>query len=204
MEKQRTIRMLALATVFVAVLGLTVAFAAMSKTLNINGTAEVDNSKWDVHFATDESGIIGDMDVWKSTYVTETGDGKLTKMPTISGTDVSDFEVTLTKPGDRVELGFVISNQGTMDAKLSDIQIKEPVCTSSTNPADATTVCNNLFYEVTDYNFDYYDENKIGSVIGKNGEYDYIYLAIGYEGNELPSDDVNITNLGVTLIYTQD
>ena len=203
MEKQRTIRMLGLITVFVAVLGLTVAFAAMSRTLTINGTAEVDNSKWDVHFATDIDGSI-DMDEWKNSLLAETGNGKLTKLPTIASTSVSDFEVTLTKPGDEVELGFIISNTGTMNAKLSDIQIKEPVCTSNTNPADAEIVCSNLKYEVTDYMFSFYDENKIGEVIGKGGEYDYVYITLGYQGDQLPSDDVNISNLGVTLVYTQE
>ena len=203
MEKQRTIRMLALATVFVAVLGLTVAFAAMSRTLNINGTAEVDNSKWDVHFATNEDGSIN-MDEWQNNYLSETGNGKLTKLPIISSTTVNDFEVTLTKPDDEVKLGFVIKNDGTMNAKLSDIEIKEPVCTSLTNPADAEIVCNNLYYNVSDYMFENYDENKIGTVIGKNGEYDYVFITLGYQGNELPSDDVKISNLGVTLVYTQD
>ena len=203
MEKQRTIRMLGLITVFVAILGLTVAFAAMSKTLNINGTAEVDNSKWDVHFATSEDGSIN-MDEWKNSFLSESGNGKLTKLPTIASTTVSDFEVTLTKPGDEVDFGFVIVNSGTMDAKLADIQIKEPVCTSNTNPADAEIVCNNLYYNISDYSFENYDENKIGTVIGKNGEYDYVYITLGYQGNQLPSDDVNISNLGVTLVYTQD
>ena len=203
MEKQRTIRMLALVTVFVAVLGLTVAFAAMSKNLNINGVAEVDNSKWDVHFATSEDGSIN-MDDWKNDFLGETGNGKLTKLPTIASTTVSDFEVTLTKPGDEVDLGFVIVNSGTMNARLEDIRINEPVCTSDTNPADAEIVCSNLKYEVTDYMFDFYDENKIGTVIGKNGEYDYVYITLGYEGNQLPTDDVKISNLGVTLVYTQD
>lgn len=203
MEKQRTIRMLALATVFVAVLGLTVAFAAMSRTLNINGTAEVDNSKWDVHFATNEDGSIN-MDEWENSLLTETGNAKLTKLPVISSTTVNDFEVTLTKPDDEVKLGFVIKNDGTMNAKLSDIEIKEPVCTSLTNPADAQIVCNNLKYQVTDFDDNLYDENKKGAVIGKNGGTDYLFLTIEYAGNELPSDDVNISNLGVTLVYTQD
>ena len=80
----------------------------------------------------------------------------------------------------------------------------EPVCTSNTNPADAETVCNNLLYEVTDYMFDFYDQDKIGTVIGKNGEYDYVYITIGYQGDSLPTDDVNISNLGVTLVHTQE
>lgn len=203
MEKQRTIRMLGLITVFVAVLGLTVAFAAMSRTLAINGTAEVDNSKWDVHLATNEDGSIN-MDEWENSLLTETGNGKLTKSPIISSTTVSDFEVTLTKPDDEVKLGFVIKNDGTMNAKLSDIEIKEPVCTSLTNPEDGQIVCNNLKYQVTDSDDNLYDENKKGAVIGKNGAHDYIYITLGYQGNELPSDDVIISNLGVTLVYTQD
>lgn len=44
MEKERKIKVLSLFAMIVAVLGLTVAFAAMSTTLKINGTATLDAS----------------------------------------------------------------------------------------------------------------------------------------------------------------
>ena len=50
MEKERRIKVLSLVALIVAVLGLTVAFAALSQTLTINGTASINSASWDVHF----------------------------------------------------------------------------------------------------------------------------------------------------------
>ena len=49
MEKQRKIKIISVAALIVAVLGLTVAFAALSQTLTINGAANVNTATWDVH-----------------------------------------------------------------------------------------------------------------------------------------------------------
>ena len=57
MEKERKIKVLSIVALIVAVLGLTVAFAALSQTLTINGTSKVEknedkdgNKKWEVRF----------------------------------------------------------------------------------------------------------------------------------------------------------
>ena len=47
MEKERRIKTLSLVALIVAVLGLTVAFAALSQTLTINGTASINSATWD-------------------------------------------------------------------------------------------------------------------------------------------------------------
>ncbi len=107
MEKERKIKVLSLVALVVAVLGLTVAFAALSQTLTINGTANVDAASWDVHFENLTSNVAGD--------------AKITKMPTLSNnnTYIGDFEVTLTKPGDSVEFCYDTVNDGTIDAVIS-------------------------------------------------------------------------------------
>ena len=107
MEKERKIKVLSLVALVVAVLGLTVAFAALSQTLTINGTANVDAASWDVHFENLTSNVVGD--------------AKITKMPTLSNnnTYIGDFEVTLTKPGDSVEFCYDTVNDGTIDAVIS-------------------------------------------------------------------------------------
>ena len=57
MEKQRKIKVMSVVALIVAVLGLTVAFAALSQTLTINGTANVDAASWDIHFETISSSV---------------------------------------------------------------------------------------------------------------------------------------------------
>ena len=50
MEKQRKIKVLAVAALIITILGLTVAFAALSQTLTINGAATLDAAKWGIKF----------------------------------------------------------------------------------------------------------------------------------------------------------
>ena len=50
MEKTRKIKIISLCALLVAVLGLTVAFAALSQTLTIKGSAAVNAASWDIHF----------------------------------------------------------------------------------------------------------------------------------------------------------
>ncbi len=53
MEKERRVKALSIVALLIAIAGLTIAFAAMSRLLTINGTASV--GKFDVHFATNNT-----------------------------------------------------------------------------------------------------------------------------------------------------
>ena len=50
MEKERSVKLLIISILFMLIAGLTVAFAALSTTLNINGTAYLDAAKWGIRF----------------------------------------------------------------------------------------------------------------------------------------------------------
>ena len=105
MEKQRKIKSMAVVALVVAVLGLTVAFAALSQTLTINGTANVNTATWDVHFA-------------NLTGPDITGTGASNSVPTLDVTTISNINMSVTKPGDSVTYYFDIVNAGTIDAIL--------------------------------------------------------------------------------------
>lgn len=113
MEKQRKIKVLSVVALIVAVLGLTVAFAALSQTLTINGTANVDAASWDIHFETISSN--------------KNGDATINDFPHIAGTSITRINVTLTKPNDGVEFRTRIVNDGTVDAKIDSVEIS-PLC----------------------------------------------------------------------------
>ena len=109
MEKERKVKVLSLVTLIVAVLGLTIAFAALSQSLKVNGRTEIERSEFDVRF--------------DNLLIKETkGDAKVIKMPAISedGTKIRDFEISLTKPGDQVIFNFDIVNNGEFDVELKD------------------------------------------------------------------------------------
>ena len=103
MEKERRIKVLSIVALIVAVLGLTVAFAALSQTLTINGTASVEASSWDVHFANLSEAKI-------------TGTAKELAKPTLTGDSLSNVNVSLMKPGDKITYNFEIINNGTITA----------------------------------------------------------------------------------------
>ena len=50
MEKERRTKALVVVVLLIVVAGLTIAFAALSTTLNINGTAYLDAAKWGIRF----------------------------------------------------------------------------------------------------------------------------------------------------------
>ena len=108
MERNRKIKTLSLVALIVAVLGLGVAFAALSSKLTINGSAKAQAGSWNIHFAKT-------LDMPTQT----TGDASFTE-PTLSDTSILGFKATVTKPGDSVTYYFDIVNSGTVDALVED------------------------------------------------------------------------------------
>ena len=113
MEKERKIRILSIGALLVAIIGLTVAFAAMSRTLIINGTATVDSAKWDIHF---ENPLL------KS----KKGDAREVEAPVISneGGDLT-LKVGLRKPQDEIVYNVDVVNAGDIDAEITKIDYPE-------------------------------------------------------------------------------
>ena len=108
MERNRKIKTLSLVALIVAVLGLGVAFAALSSKLTINGSAKAQAGSWNIHFAKT-------LDMPTQT----TGDASFTE-PTLSDTSILGFKAIVTKPGDSVTYYFDIVNSGTVDALVDD------------------------------------------------------------------------------------
>lgn len=107
MEKERKIKVLSLVALIVAVLGLTVAFAALSQTLTINGTASVNAAEWDIHFEN-----LSEPEI--------TGAAEVLETPTLNSDSFTGLNVKLTKPGDSVTYSFDIINKGTVPAKFDE------------------------------------------------------------------------------------
>ena len=212
MEKERKIKVLSIVALIVAVLGLTVAFAALSQTLTINGTAKVEKNnadgtgdKWNVRFyGADAEGNLDD----SATTVTPTVTGGSSypaegKVATLNDTTISDVNATLRKPGDKVVYTFFVKNAGKINAKLSTVNIAFN-CTS----ANQTYCDNNISSSLT-----YAD----GSTINKDdilnsGDSKKMVLTFEFKNltdkdQNLPSDDVVITfgdKGALSLIYVQD
>lgn len=192
MEKERKIKTLSVIALVVAVLGLTVAFAALSTTLTINGTATLDAATWDIHFENAET-----------TTMTKTGGATVEHEPTLEGTMIKDWNVVLTKPGDSVTYEFKVKNNGTIDAKIGTLTKNNLQCSSLSNvDGDADIACKNLTYELKYKNG---GEVKAEDKLPK-GETKELVLTLAYkqEAEDIPSDDVSISNLDIAIIYVQD
>lgn len=107
MEKQRNTQMMVILVLAVAVLTMSVGFAAYSASLSINGTANVSAASWDVKFDT--------------TTFTESSTIKATTK-NITGTNVT-YTVALAKPGDYYEFTIDVKNLGTFNANLTDVSL---------------------------------------------------------------------------------
>ena len=112
MEKERRTKALVIVVLLIVVAGLTVAFAALSTTLNINGTAYLDAAKWGIRFENLSSPT-------KIGSATTTGTAKIeeTKAAEITGINVS-----LMAPGDKVMYTVDLVNKGTINAKIDNIE----------------------------------------------------------------------------------
>ena len=96
-----------------ALIGITIGYAVLSTTLNINGKSTISKNTWDVHFdninVTDES-------------------VEAVKLPTIEDDTTVDFEIALNMPGDFYEFTVDVVNNGTIDAMIGSIN-KTPILT---------------------------------------------------------------------------
>ena len=195
MEKDRKTKILAVIAIIVAVISLTIGFAAFSTSLSIEGTGDVKASSWKVRFENLQP-------------VQKVGTAVETTAPTINSNDtsISNFDVSFTTPGDSVSYTFDIANNGTFDAEITSINIPTPTCqgTGETAEEDATNVCENLEYKLT------YTDG--GATLAQTdtlnkGEKKNVTLTLTYKDTiteeELPQDNVDISNLGISIIYSQ-
>ena len=112
MEKERSVKLLIISILFMLIAGLTVVFAALSTSLNINGTAYLDAAKWGIKFEN-----LSSPTAWGT--ATTTGAAKIeeTKSAEITGINVS-----LSTPGDLVRYSVNLVNEGTINAKIDNIE----------------------------------------------------------------------------------
>ena len=100
--------------VLISVFTLSIAYAVLSVTLNIQGNAEVVASSWNIHLenAQVKSGSVA------------------ANAPVISGNSTLAFEVELNTPGEFYEFTVDVVNEGSIDAMIDSV-VKTPELTSA-------------------------------------------------------------------------
>lgn len=194
MEEKRTKKVTWIIILVLLVLSITVAFALLSTQLQINGIAKVEPARWEIKFE-------------NLVKVSETGDAREDVAPVITGdTVIGDFQVVLTKPGDSISYTFDAYNAGSIDAELEILtKATTPTFTGlASDPTDKTNdetkVGTNFSYTLK-YTTDGADVTP--SDLLAKGEKRNMTLTLSYNGSSLPTDDVEISDLGITLLYIQ-
>ena len=196
----REMKILVVAALIISIVAIGIGFAAFSQNLTINGNASVQTSSWKVKFS--ELGS-----------ATLTGTAAEVTKPTLSDTTIGTYNATFKTPGDSISYKIKVSNTGSYNAKITTATISVPTCTGksgeSTAEADAGKVCDKLTYTLV---YDTDDTKSAGQAVQVGdtldaGETRPMVLTLKYtdfiDAALLPAADVSISNLGVTLVYSQ-
>lgn len=188
-KRDREFKVVAVIALLIAVVGLSVAYAALSTTLKITGSATVNSATWQVKFV--EGGT------WENF-----GDASATG-PTYGVTTLSNIVVTLVKPGDKAVYEFKVANTGTLPAKLSSSTIGTLSCTGGTNQDEANATCANLSYTLV------YKDTGVapseGDTLAKGSSRDLL-LTVEFKdtASTVPASAVTVSGITATLEYVQE
>lgn len=196
MERERKYKIIAFVALIIAVISLSIGYAAWSTTLTISGTAKVDPSTWSVKFA------------YKSgSSLTPTIEGNASSTgATLTSTSVSGFDITLKAPGDSVTYNWLVKNEGGLDAELKTFNMGNISCApgtgSSTNQTQANNLCSDLEYTLTYANG---SAISVGDQLAKTNGSAELKLTLKWKSNStvVVPDDVKVTVGTTTMIYEQ-
>lgn len=197
---------------FISVISLSVVYAALSTTLNISGSSKVNASNWKLE--------VTKQTMHDATYGTEffewcnyydcsltyqiSGTASVNNTGSISGTTISDIEISFLKPGDNLTLYYNIKNVGTIPAVYKSVNNFIPVITSESGNADDV--------KFVEQNFSF--TSSLGSYTVGNAPIDFVlcpnesimlgvWASINNAANTVPSSRVTISNLGAEFVFTQ-
>ena len=176
MEKERRTKALVIVVLLIVVAGLTIAFAALSTTLNINGTAYLDAAKWGIRF----ENLSSPTRVGKATT---TGTAKIEET---KAAEITDMNVSLSIPGDKIVYTVNLVNKGTINAKIDNIE--KTVLTSEQQRYLTFKVTDNNGYEI-----------KQGDILEK-GETKKITITIEFI-KDLTKEDLPKQTSTISLSY---
>ena len=138
MSEKKEKKNILIGALLVAIIAMAVGYAALAQQLTINGTAQV-SSTWDVKFTSISTGTASNSAGVASTATNKTP-------PKITNTTAT-FDVEFQTPGDTMEYDIIVTNNGSLDAKLANV-----VATASSADGSGDlqlTEANGINYEIT-------------------------------------------------------
>ena len=179
-----------------SILAMTIAFAALSTSLRISGTASVPNTSWNIHFrswAVDTASTVTYGGNTHQNTAVYPSINELTQTVSVANsTKVEGLNIILYQPGDYAKYTFQIINEGTIDASLDNFQ-KNLTCASGED-------CSHISYTVTCSDSVNGINNllEIGSALPSNG-IAYCSLEVKYTDQT----NQNSGSAGSVQTYTQ-
>lgn len=207
MEKNTRTKNILLIVLLVAVLTLSISYAALSQTLYINSEAVVGNkaNSWNVKFTAATCSATGYAVVTHGFNETQT-------------TSLSGLVGTLKAPGDTVTCEITVSNAGAIDAELDDFDLQDSQTqititgSGTSKTADENLVANSLNYTLVykaggtaTYDSDAGNVPASGDKLaaGSNRKLT-LTIELDEDLDDLPENDVTFSNLKTTFLYVQD
>ena len=175
---RKKIRLLILIAICVAIIVITIAYAVKKNREAYN--------VWDIHF--------------EELSATTVGDAKYT-MPVFSTTILTNYSVTIEKPGDSATFQFKVVNGGSQPARLSSIVKSIPKC-AGTNKKEADEICDQLVYTILREDG---VELSEGELLAPNSS-KVIKVLVEYpkDAKKSTKSKVQVNNLDIDLLYQKN
>ena len=191
----RNIKKIVVVGLFVAVLCLSVAYAAISASLKISGTADISASSWDVHFVKNE-----EVTIPKGKAVCDIGN--------IEKLSITDLSATLKVPGDSCTFTVPVENTGSLPASLTKV-ISSDLELSFKGSGDNKEEDENLLKQYVKYEVNYggteiNDDTDFSSIYTlEQNEKETVTLRISFsiDAPDIPKEAVEITDLGTEFVF---
>lgn len=211
MERDRSAKIIAIVALCVAIVGLSIGFAAFSNDLTINSNATVspNESDFDVNFSTSNTseldGTVSGSGTNSATAENATIDNS--NSPTITG-----LKANFTEPGQTVTYRFYVHNAGKYVAYLNNVTYANvsgksatKVCTPGvgTDTTMVAAACNGISVSIKVGNDTYTGSNSsiINHSLGLDA-YEEVVVTIEYNSSASRADgDFEVAFGNITLTY---
>ena len=211
MERDRSAKIIAIVALCIAIVGLSIGFAAFSSNLTISSSANVtpDPSSFDVNFSTSNTneldGTVTGVGTNSATAEDATIDNSAS--PTITG-----LKANFTEPGQKVTYSFYAHNAGKYAAYLNSVtysnvsgETSTKVCTagSGTDEAMVAAACNGISVSVKVGNETYTgSKSSIENHLLAIDAYEEVVVTIEYASDATRADgDFEVSFGDITLTY---
>ena len=201
MRSERRKQMTTLSILLVAILVISVGFAAFSATLKINSkmTVNPDNTYFKVKFSSNANTL--ETNAIKASPENKGSDATIdnTSVPTISG-----ISANFTVPGDTATYTFYVRNEGRYEAFLNSITLKDKNCIEAegTNSELAQHICDSITMSLSVGNIT--TSETMLDITGESlspGESKQVTVTISYDENAEISDGPFTVEFGDISMY---